>query len=131
MGFRGPNWLAKIVRLEALLALAVVALIAQLVPQTGGFVSGVVAETAGRILSLFDVRQWPRSAWLSLNVVFVLALIGVRFRSDVGRAVRRVAWALRLRRAPRERNQTNEDYEMRRARDEEWRERAKNRLPHT
>ena len=115
-GWRG--W----VRIEPLLAVAVVALLCQVFPSLwASFVSAV------------DVRGWSRADWLSANVVVLAGLVGLRFRAEFAAIGRRLA------RRNHERGQAMKppgtestlDYEARRRRDAEWRERAKKRLPFT
>ena len=55
-------------RIELLLALAAVALLFQLFPPLWPTLRGAV-----------DVRNWPRTVWISLNVGVMLALFGIRY----------------------------------------------------
>ncbi|HMP06299.1 MAG TPA: hypothetical protein PJ982_08125, partial [Lacipirellulaceae bacterium] len=64
----GPSAKPRSGLLEALLALAVVALVLQLFPSLGY-----------GLLRAVDVRQWSRGAWLGLNVAVVFGLFVVRF----------------------------------------------------
>lgn len=54
--------------LELLLALALIALVLQLLPQIRDIV-----------LWAIDVRNWPRTVWFAVNLLVVLVLLGVRF----------------------------------------------------
>jgi hypothetical protein len=54
--------------LEVLLIAAVVTLLLQLFP-----------AAARTLLWMLDVRNWPRTVWLWLNVGVVLVLFGIRF----------------------------------------------------
>jgi len=61
--------------LETLLAIAILALLFQLIPRLG---SGAAM--------LLDVRYWSRSTWFLLNLFVVLTMIAVRFGPDAGHA---------------------------------------------
>ncbi len=58
--------------LELLLALAILALVLQLFPSVW----------VGTLWAL-DVRNWPRTVWFAVNCVLLLALVGIRFDTDL------------------------------------------------
>jgi hypothetical protein len=61
-------------RLEILLVVAVLALFFQVFPSLWF-----------GLLRVVDVRNWPRGAWMVVNVAAVLALFGFRFGPDLYR----------------------------------------------
>jgi len=81
----------------------------------------------------FDVREWSRMAWISLNVVVLVALFGVRFIPEALTHLRERRQRLPSRRKERfaetAASAVDEDLEARRRRDAEWAQRAKKRLP--
>ncbi|WP_428307973.1 hypothetical protein [Lacipirellula sp.] len=113
---------AGVMRLEVILVAAFLALLLQIVPSLWAIVWQAI-----------DVRQWPRAAWMTLNVFVILALFGVRFGPSVATIIRE-RW-----KQPTLRGQSNapaatapaspEDYGARRRRDAEWAKRANKRLP--
>jgi hypothetical protein len=125
---RNQKWSrAAFAWLELLLAIAILALLIQLLP--------TLWPIARRIL---DVRHWSRRGWIVANIIVVLALVGVRFgpelRSGFREAHKRIAaqagrWRRRGATAGTHQSDQDADYEARARRDAEWRKRAKKRLP--
>ena len=110
--------------LEVLLVLALVAVLFQMFP----------ALWLAVVWSV-DVRNWSRDAWIGLNVAAVLVLFAIRFRTELKQtlvAVRSSRHRSRSTARTFERETANDaDYDARRRRDAEWRERARKRLPFT
>ncbi|MEX2167716.1 MAG: hypothetical protein WD851_00270 [Pirellulales bacterium] len=110
--------------LELLLVLALVAVLFQAFPSLWF-----------TFLSAADVRSWSRDAWIGLNVAAVLVLFAIRFRTELRQtlvAVRSSTHRSRSTARTVERETGNDaDYDARRLRDAEWRERARKRLPFT
>lgn len=105
--------------LELLLAIAAFMLALQFSPTLRSWLVAVV-----------DVRQWSRTSWFVANIAGVVALAAIRFGPDAAPAVRRLARKLlSLKRPSTGYVVTTEEYEERRKRDAEWRERAKKRHP--
>ena len=74
----------------------------------------------------FDVRSWSHTSWRALNGAVIIALIAIRFRRQIGR----FCGFVNLRGNKENKDQDIDiEYELRRKRDAEWRERAKKRLP--
>ncbi len=89
-------------------------------------ISGALERTANAL----DFRRWPRPVWLILNVAFILAMLGIRFRSELWRVLRTSVGVRRSMTALQDDGPSDAEYEERRKRDKEWAERAKKRLPH-
>jgi hypothetical protein len=109
-------------KLEIVLVIAFILLILQLLP--GLFIRVWAATRSG-----LDVRTWSRSSWVIANVSILSFLIAVRYAPDIATGFRsaRFAWLRRSRR--RTDGAADIEYVERCKRDEEWRSRAKNRLP--
>ena len=110
--------------LEALLMLAIAALLFQLFPSWGSW-----------LLSYIDVRNWSRSTWMIVNISGVVGLLAARFGPELVQSLKD-DW-LKKQQATRRRRRTgpvfptDEEYEERRKLAEDWRERAKKRRPWT
>jgi hypothetical protein len=115
--------------LEWGLAGALIVLNVQMMPRPG--------KTLGSLLGVLDVRQWTQSTWLIFSIIVVAMLSTVRFGREV-----KIAWIqsranAALKRAYSGQGKQNQqetelhdpDYEARRQRDRDWRERAKKRKP--
>jgi hypothetical protein len=82
-----------------------------------------------------DVWNWSPRVWLSLNIGFLLLLLGIRSKSELKPSV--VAFLSWIRQSHSVHRPSqgviggDADYEARARRDADWRERAKNRLPFT
>lgn len=87
--------------LELLLALAVVALVFQLFPGLYHY-----------LLSWVDVRQWSRSNWLVMNVLIVLALVGIRYGPEL-----MDSWRERQARRAKERENQTKQLELKQRRE--------------
>ena len=108
--------------LEILLVLAFLSLLFQVFPSLWML-----------LWQAFDVRQWSRTTWMTLNDVVLVALFGVRFIPEALANLRE----RRQRRPSLQKERfaetvsfaVDEDLEARRRRDAEWVQRAKKRLP--
>ena len=117
-------------RLEALLVVALIALLLQVFPGSAGSVLALLLES-------IDVRNWGFGTRVAANLVFLFALITIRFRDDLRAAFTKVGSKLSsLMKPAKVVNAVDDDKQdperqKRIERDAEWRERAKNRLPYT
>jgi hypothetical protein len=105
--------------LEVFLALSIIVLLLQLFP-----------NAIATILSAADLRNWSREALIIGNIGILLGLFSVRFASEFKGGM--ANFRKRLVRAASVAKEAPEDpeYEARKQRDAEWRQRAKKRLPH-
>jgi len=76
-------WINRTIRdgfawLELIFVLVVIALLFQLFPLWNGFIWAI------------DVRNWSRAAWMTLSVLILVTLIGIRFGSELYAEWRRV-----------------------------------------
>jgi prepilin-type N-terminal cleavage/methylation domain-containing protein len=109
--------------LELLLVLAIAVLAIQL-----------SAALRSWIVALADIRQWSRTSWFVANLVAVVLLAAIRFGPEAQAVAQQFAKKV-FPKASSKKGTTSaaeeEDYEQRRQRHAEWRERAKKRLPFT
>lgn|GEM_PF-6876907 len=128
--------------LELLLLLSACALLLQISPSLATPFQEALAYawlTLKPLLGHLDVRNWSAVHWMVGNVSFILALLGIRFGPDLAQSFYE-DWELKQRETQRTERHTalhstkkSKEHltaeEAQRQLAEDWRQRAKNRLP--